>query len=358
MRFPFVALLGSMAIILETSRVVGQPAANVQEPARHTVTILGSSVPGTLTLTHLNPPPDGRLELGGAVVLSIRCSVPPGFVMFFHLEGANAPGLPAIHPRIWKPGPPRQLVGDQCSARDQVYADKIFAFEPDIPYLRLRVWGHPNRPPSWFIDKEGYWQPQDGEGRPRPPDAIIELPVNWHGSKMLTSHALFGKDAIQRGLTSFFVPYILCAVLLGPLTGWLSALRWMPLRFFAVYPWRVVWLGSALLTGSVLLLFTVLDTRWTSFTAAPVYLILLVTALATVQGLRITWLRSWWKGASVLLAFLLFTTIETVSIPRSTADFHSHFYAAFSLAPAWALAAWIAQQVGRRFVPAYVPGGS
>ena len=143
-------------------------------------------------------------------------------------------------------------------------------------------------------------------------------------------------------------PYLLCAILLGPLAGWLASRRPMPFRFFALHPWLVAWLGSFVLTGSVLLFVDILGARATSLTILPVYVSLLVVALATVQGLRVTWLRSWRKGAVVLFGFLLFTYVETISIPRDAADFSSHLYAAISLAPSWAFAAWIAHRVGRR----------
>jgi len=126
MRLAFVVLLGFVATVLETSRVVGQPAADLQEPVRYTVIIPGSSVPGTLTLTHLNPPPNGQLEPGAEAVLAIRCSVPRGFVMFFHLEGANAPGLPARRApfRTRGHGICRSLSSRAQSSRAEEWADR------------------------------------------------------------------------------------------------------------------------------------------------------------------------------------------------------------------------------------------
>ena len=158
---------------------------------------------------------------------------------------------------------------------------------------------------------------------------------------------------MRSGLTNFLLPYVICAVVLGPLAGWLAARQSTPFRFFARHPWRVMWIGATLLTVSILVFVDFFgdfgrDVR--PITMLPVYLSLLVSGLGSVQGLRLAWSRSWRKGALILLGFLLATYVETISVPRDTADFNSHFYAAISLAPSWALAAWIAHRVGRRCV--------
>ena len=160
---------------------------------------------------------------------------------------------------------------------------------------------------------------------------------------------------MESGLTGFVVPSLIGAIIAGPLVGWVTSLRVLPIRFFAVHPWLVVWIGGVLLTGSVQLFVLSPAAGPFSIAALPMYLSLLVVELAAVQGLRISWLRSRLKGTLIWLGLLLYTAVETVAIPRSAEDFYSHVFAAISFAPSLALAAWIAQRVGRRFAVTHVP---
>ena len=162
----------------------------------------------------------------------------------------------------------------------------------------------------------------------------------------------------SNSLTLLIIP--ISGVLLGILTAWLASLTGRAFRFLADHPWRVFWLlGNPLVWASLVfdIYLPFIDSSGASIRPFQVMsetfmgATLLVLGLSAIQGLRVTWLRSRWKGSSLLILWLFIPLLETFSIPRGEADFLSHFYTAISLSPSWALAAWVTHVVALRLRP-------
>lgn len=155
---------------------------------------------------------------------------------------------------------------------------------------------------------------------------------------------------MEVALLDIVLPYLISAVVLGLLVAWLRSLK--PLRFLAAHPWRLFWfVGFPLINVCALLTVSFVRTRHHALSPVfwPLYLSLLLAGLSLVQGIRVTWLRSRWKAAAILLAILLFPLMETFAIPREGADFYSHLFSAISIAPSLGLGAYVAHRIILRF---------
>jgi len=155
---------------------------------------------------------------------------------------------------------------------------------------------------------------------------------------------------MKEALVEIVAPYLISAVVLGLLVAWLTSLK--PLRSLAAHPWRAFWfVGFPLINVCAILTVSFVRTRHHALSPVfwPLYLSLLLTSVALVQAIRISWLRSRWKAAVILLVFLLFPLMETFAIPREAADFYSHFFSAMSIAPSLGIGAWVAHRIAPRF---------
>jgi hypothetical protein len=159
---------------------------------------------------------------------------------------------------------------------------------------------------------------------------------------------------MRDALTRFLVPSLISAALisaalLGALTGWLSSLQPRPFRWLAEHPWRVFWIVYGLL-GVV---FVVVVSSRPGSLVTVISFLLPVVAVPAIQGLRVSYMRGWWKALLILSAFLLYAAIETLALPREPADLHLHVAGALSVVASWAIAAVMAHQVAQR-----LPGGA
>lgn len=155
---------------------------------------------------------------------------------------------------------------------------------------------------------------------------------------------------MQSSPLSIVVIHLVGGVLLGILAGWLTTLNARPFRFFAEHPWQVFWLCGAS-TILVLALITSEPARTPPMRIMLfplLYLSILVFALGAIQGVRVTWLRSWWKAALILLISLVQDFLRMIG--SSYPEFK--FYAAISLTPSWALAACVTHWVAQRLAAA------
>ena len=150
---------------------------------------------------------------------------------------------------------------------------------------------------------------------------------------------------MQDLLTRFLVPSLIGAALLGALTGWLSSLQPRPFRWLAEHPWRIFWIGYGLL-GVVFIVAerTRLGLGWTF--GSRVWPVLTFPA---IQGLRVSYLRGWWRALLILFAaFFLAAALDVPGLPPEL-----QLAPQLTVVAAWAVAAVIAHQIGQR-----LPGGA
>jgi hypothetical protein len=146
---------------------------------------------------------------------------------------------------------------------------------------------------------------------------------------------------VQDLLIRFLVPALVGAALLGALTGWLSSLQARPFRWLAEHPLRTFWIVYGLL-GLVALVAERFRPGSLSFFASAWP----VLAVPAIQGLRVSYLRRWWKALLILFPVPFFSAmVDTPGLPPLAA--------AVSVIASWATAAMIAHQIGQR-----VPGGA
>jgi hypothetical protein len=123
-----------------------------------------------------------RCSPGSAATVWFRCQVRPGFVILVHVEASNGLATPVIHPPMWGPGPPCILTERFCAGGELAYAVPISKREPDIPFIRLRIWALRANSRVTCYPRDFYLQPQDASGHPRRPDLIVDDPVHWRGA--------------------------------------------------------------------------------------------------------------------------------------------------------------------------------
>ncbi len=137
--------------------------------------------------------------------------------------------------------------------------------------------------------------------------------------------------------------FFVIALVLGICTGWLSSLTPKPFRYWARHPWIVFWSCGLLVTGILLVPARV------SLPLPPIVAALplgVIFCLSAVQGLRVTWYRSHWKAALIIVLSFMIDVLRLVS--SSPSFFEEKLYFGLLNNPAWVLAAYIAHYISRR----------
>jgi hypothetical protein len=130
---------------------------------------------------------------------------------------------------------------------------------------------------------------------------------------------------------------LLLGLIVGWITGKVSASRTRALQYWAAHPWRIFWLANAIAMGCLLLL--------AHYPVASLLVYIPCAALAgasAVQGLRLTWEESKSKAVIIVAAAALFMILWAISQRQRSEPQAAGDWAEVAVVLVWPFSSYVA----------------